>query len=80
MGNGKSNNATGAGATNPVKKISYLLPPSLFLYFLQKLNKNQTSNPTTIQAQNLITNMTQNEFIEHFRFLCTPQNVHAHQV
>jgi len=52
MNNGKSKNSTGAGATNPVKTVSYRLS-SHFLYCPEELDKNQTTYPTAIQTQNL---------------------------
>ena len=67
MNNSKSKNSSSAGATNPVKTVSYRLP-GRFLYWQQKLNKNQATYPTTIQAQNLTTNITQDKFTKYFWF------------
>jgi len=60
---GKSKNTAGARATNPVKTVSYRLA-SHFLYCLQKLNENQATYSTSIQAQNLTTNVSKKELIK----------------
>jgi len=56
--NSKSKNSSSARTTNPVETVSYRLS-NHFLYSLQKLDKNKTAYPTSVQAQNLITNVRQ---------------------